>query len=134
MKQYAAQYPWMELVQLPQRRDRSFAAKVQAFNAGYERVKGLHRMKSSVTWMPISLSSQIISSFFWGSLRQTQPLASREPYSKKKAIARKRTALKGTSMCQGNANCFAETAGSRSADTFRTAPEESTGWPSRRQG
>ncbi len=41
VRQYAAQCPWMELVQLPQRRDRSFAAKVQAFNAGYERVKDL---------------------------------------------------------------------------------------------
>ena len=41
VKQYAGQCPWMEVVQLPQRRDRSFAAKVQAFNAGYERVKEL---------------------------------------------------------------------------------------------
>jgi hypothetical protein len=31
----------MELVELPERRDRSFAAKVVAFNAGFERVKGL---------------------------------------------------------------------------------------------
>jgi hypothetical protein len=31
----------MEMVQMPQRRDRSFAAKVQGFNAGYERVRGL---------------------------------------------------------------------------------------------
>jgi glycosyltransferase involved in cell wall biosynthesis len=34
-------HPWIELVRMPQRRDRSFAAKVQAFNAGYERVKDL---------------------------------------------------------------------------------------------
>ena len=34
-------YPWIEMVQLPQRRDRSFAGKVHAFNAGYERVNGL---------------------------------------------------------------------------------------------
>ncbi len=39
---YLGQYPWMELVQLPQRRDRSFAAKVGAFNAGYEKVKDLN--------------------------------------------------------------------------------------------
>jgi hypothetical protein len=38
---YVAQYPWIKMVQMPQRRDRSFAAKVGAFNAGYERVKGL---------------------------------------------------------------------------------------------
>jgi biofilm PGA synthesis N-glycosyltransferase PgaC len=38
---YLAKYSWMELVQMPARRDRSFAAKVGAFNAGYERVKDL---------------------------------------------------------------------------------------------
>jgi len=41
VSRYLAQFPWIELVQMPQRRDRSFAAKVQAFNAGYEKVKGL---------------------------------------------------------------------------------------------
>ena len=41
VSRYLAQYPWIEMVQMPQRRDRSFAAKVQAFNAGYERVKDL---------------------------------------------------------------------------------------------
>lgn len=37
---YLSSYPWMELVELPTHRDRSFAAKVHAFNAGYERVNG----------------------------------------------------------------------------------------------
>lgn len=41
VKPYLSQNPWIELVQMPQRRDRSFAAKVGAFNAGYERVAGL---------------------------------------------------------------------------------------------
>lgn len=41
VNRYLVQYPWIELVELPQRRDRSFAAKVGAFNAGYERVKDL---------------------------------------------------------------------------------------------
>lgn len=41
VQRYLAQHPWIELVQMPQRRDRSFAAKVQAFNAGLERVKDL---------------------------------------------------------------------------------------------
>ena len=38
---YAARYDWIELVSLPVRRERNFAAKVHAFNAGQERVKGL---------------------------------------------------------------------------------------------
>jgi len=41
VSRYIPQYPWIEMVQMPQRRDRSFAAKVGAFNAGYERVQGL---------------------------------------------------------------------------------------------
>ena len=38
---YLPKYPWIELVRMPARRDRSFAGKVGAFNAGYERVSGL---------------------------------------------------------------------------------------------
>jgi glycosyltransferase involved in cell wall biosynthesis len=38
---YARRYPWIELVRRPQHLDRNFAAKVQAFNAGLERVKSL---------------------------------------------------------------------------------------------
>ena len=34
--------PWIEVVNLPVRRERNFAAKVYAFNAGQERVKGLN--------------------------------------------------------------------------------------------
>ena len=40
VRRYLPQYPWMELVDLPVHRDRSFAGKVYAFNAGLERVKG----------------------------------------------------------------------------------------------
>ncbi|MBL8252287.1 MAG: glycosyltransferase family 2 protein [Candidatus Competibacter sp.] len=32
---------WLELIRLPEREERHFAAKVKAFNAGYERVKDL---------------------------------------------------------------------------------------------
>ncbi|MGA8795029.1 glycosyltransferase [Candidatus Binatus sp.] len=38
---YAATYEWMELVNLPERPSRSFAAKAQAFKAGEERLKGI---------------------------------------------------------------------------------------------
>jgi glycosyltransferase involved in cell wall biosynthesis len=41
ISRYLPQHPWIEMVQKPQRRDRSFAAKVHSFNAGYERVKDL---------------------------------------------------------------------------------------------
>jgi glycosyltransferase involved in cell wall biosynthesis len=41
VNRYAARCPWIELVRLPQRQDRNFAAKVHAFNAGFERVHSL---------------------------------------------------------------------------------------------
>lgn len=39
---YASKHPWIEIVHLQQRRDRNFASKVYAFNAGYDAVKGTH--------------------------------------------------------------------------------------------
>jgi biofilm PGA synthesis N-glycosyltransferase PgaC len=38
---YAERYSWIELVNRPARKERHFAAKVEAFNAGLERVKHL---------------------------------------------------------------------------------------------
>lgn len=41
VSRYSTAHDWIELVRLPERRDRNFAGKVYAFNAGYERVKHL---------------------------------------------------------------------------------------------
>jgi glycosyltransferase involved in cell wall biosynthesis len=38
---YAAQYEWIELLRMPERKERHFAGKVYAFNAGKARVDGL---------------------------------------------------------------------------------------------
>jgi glycosyltransferase involved in cell wall biosynthesis len=42
VRNYLAAYDWIELIDMPTRRDRSFAAKVTSFNAGYEGVKHLN--------------------------------------------------------------------------------------------
>lgn len=39
VKTYSAAYPWLELLRMPERRERHFAGKVYAFNAGYARMK-----------------------------------------------------------------------------------------------
>jgi poly-beta-1,6-N-acetyl-D-glucosamine synthase len=39
---YSDDYPWIELLRMPERRERHFAGKVHAFNAGYARVKDLN--------------------------------------------------------------------------------------------
>lgn len=41
VERHLADHPWMELVKLPPRKERHFAAKVNAVNAGLERVKHL---------------------------------------------------------------------------------------------
>src|SRR2546425_7298714 len=41
VKRHLPNQNWMELVEIPQRQDRSFAKKVHSFNDGFERVKGL---------------------------------------------------------------------------------------------
>jgi poly-beta-1,6-N-acetyl-D-glucosamine synthase len=41
VRRYAADHSWIELVRTPERRERHFAGKVQAFNAGYARVQNL---------------------------------------------------------------------------------------------
>lgn len=41
VKRYVADHPWIELVHMPERRERHFAGKVHAFNAGYARLQGL---------------------------------------------------------------------------------------------
>jgi len=38
---YMAECPWIDLVRMPERRERHFAGKAHAFNAGYDQVKGL---------------------------------------------------------------------------------------------
>jgi glycosyltransferase involved in cell wall biosynthesis len=41
VSRYAAEHAWIELVRMPERRERHFAGKVHAFNAGYAKVAGL---------------------------------------------------------------------------------------------
>ena len=39
---YMPDHPWIELVRTPERKERHFAGKVMAFNAGYENVKNIN--------------------------------------------------------------------------------------------
>ena len=41
VQNHAAQHDWIELVRMPERKERDFAGKVYAFNAGYARLHGL---------------------------------------------------------------------------------------------
>src|ERR1700690_593606 len=39
IRKHAAEHPWIELVQMPPRRERHFAGKVYAFNAGHAKLQ-----------------------------------------------------------------------------------------------
>ena len=41
VRRYAQTNPWIELIRMPERKERSFAGKVHAFNAGYAMVRDL---------------------------------------------------------------------------------------------
>jgi biofilm PGA synthesis N-glycosyltransferase PgaC len=41
VRKYADEYPWIELLRMPERTERHFAGKVGAFNAGYARVRDM---------------------------------------------------------------------------------------------
>src|SRR3982074_1832909 len=41
VQNYVDRFPWIDLIRRPQRLDRSFAGKVQAFNLGLERVQSV---------------------------------------------------------------------------------------------
>ncbi len=41
VNQYLATHAWIEMIELPQNRERNFAKKVHCFNVGYERVKSI---------------------------------------------------------------------------------------------
>ena len=41
VKEYVRQYPWIELVRMPDRQGRHFGGKAIAFNAGHDRLKSL---------------------------------------------------------------------------------------------
>lgn len=41
VQRYATDHSWIELIRMPERRERNFAGKVYAFNAGYDRVRDL---------------------------------------------------------------------------------------------
>src|SRR5262245_17925388 len=42
VQKYLIENSWIELLRMPEKRERHFAAKVQCFNAGYERIKDMY--------------------------------------------------------------------------------------------
>jgi glycosyltransferase involved in cell wall biosynthesis len=58
---YSAEYPWIELVRMPEHSERNFAGKVHAFNAGYSRMKNLQYDAIASMDADISFDSEYFS-------------------------------------------------------------------------
>jgi len=69
VRKYSSQYPWIELVRMPERSERNFAGKVFAFNAGYARVKTLQYDAIASMDADISVDSEYFS-FLLGKLAE----------------------------------------------------------------
>jgi poly-beta-1,6-N-acetyl-D-glucosamine synthase len=69
VRKYCSEYPWIELVRMPERRERNFAGKVHAFNAGYARLENLRYDAIASMDADISFDSEYFS-FLLGKLAQ----------------------------------------------------------------
>jgi len=73
VSKYAAIHPWIELLRMPERRERHFAGKVHAFNAGYARVVQLEYDAIASMDADISFDEEYFS-FLLGKLAQNPAL------------------------------------------------------------
>jgi poly-beta-1,6-N-acetyl-D-glucosamine synthase len=69
VRKYSAERPWIELVRMPERKERNFAGKVFAFNAGYARLKDLEYDAIASMDADISFDSEYFS-FLLGKLAE----------------------------------------------------------------
>lgn len=83
VRKCAAQHPWIEFLRMPERRERQFAGKAYAFNAGYKKVAGLEydvigNLDAAISFERANSSSS------WGSLRRSPGGRRRDTVSKAK--------------------------------------------------
>jgi poly-beta-1,6-N-acetyl-D-glucosamine synthase len=73
VRKYAADHPWIELLRMPERRERHFSGKVHAFMAGYARVRDLDYQAIGSLDADISFDSEYFA-FLLGRLAEDQTL------------------------------------------------------------
>ena len=134
VSRYLVQHPWIEMVRMPQRRDRSFAAKVQAFNAGYERVKDLQYEIIGNLDADISFEPDHFEFLAQEILGRPNPRRGRNGFQRGRLQFGARQLRGRIRMFRGSASCSGGNAGRKSAVISHTALAESTGWQSRPPG
>lgn len=102
---YLAQHSWIEMVQMPQRRNRNFAAKVHSFNAGCERVKGLQYQIIGNLDADISFDSDFFA-FLLGRFAEDQTLGVAGTIFREEGYSSERQSFEGHRHVAGGCQLF----------------------------
>jgi len=131
VSRYVEKYDWMELLNLSPRRDRSFAAKVHAFNAGFARVKNLEFEVVGNLDSDLSFEADYLE-FLLNKFREDASLGVAGTIFREEGYSSATTVLKVRTTLQVVANYFDVGVSNGLADTSRTRREESIGSQSQR--
>jgi poly-beta-1,6-N-acetyl-D-glucosamine synthase len=125
---YAKRYPWIELVRRPQRLDRSFAGKVHAFNAGYERARSLEFDVIGNLDADVAIEPDYLE-FLMHKLSTDPKLGVVGTPLLEKGYDSARDSFEGQNYVPGGCQLFRYQCFRKSAGTFPTAPGASIGSP-----
>jgi glycosyltransferase involved in cell wall biosynthesis len=124
---YTPQYSWIELVNLPARRERNFAAKVHAFNVGLERVKDIPYEIIGNLDADISFDDDHLE-FLLTRFREDPKLGvAGTTFKEANGYNSETDSFEGSTMCLVNARSSGASASVQSADTSQTRQEASIG-------
>jgi len=105
VRRYTAQYPWMEMVQRPPRQERSFSAKVEAFNTGYEKVRRLDYEVLGNLDADVSFESDYLE-FLMGKFRQDPRLGVAGTIFKEEGYSSEKNSFEGHRHVAGGCQLF----------------------------
>lgn len=124
---YAASHNWIEVVNRPVRKERNFAAKVHAFNAGQEKLKNVQYEIIGNLDSDVALDEDHFE-FLLNKFKKILAWESPGQFSERKAVTvRKPAVLKGKTTFPASASCSGANASRKSADILRIRPVESIG-------
>ena len=118
VREFAFRYRWIELLRMPERKDRHFAGKVHAFNAGYSRVAGLDYEMIGSLDADISFDREYFA-FLLRKLTEDPSLGLAGTPFQEASAESTTIGLPTSSMYRGPASCSGGSASNRSAATCR---------------
>lgn len=127
---YLHDHPWIVLVDLPVRKERHFAAKVYAFNAGQEKVKGLDYQLIGNLDADVSLDADHFE-FLLREFAKDPDLGVAGTVFKEDGYSSATDSFEGKSHVPGQCQLFRRRCFEEIGAIAPTKPAVSTGWRSR---